>query len=243
MVSAAVGYKLWRQDRQIDRMTPLVVGSSPTGPSTEYTPVPDRTDLMGRIGELESQVTSLRSRVEGRPYGNKTDADVGGRRDITRAHVDAGNEAEHSFQNVENVVMEALESYNPEIRNRLKAVIQEEQDRIREETRQERRRRRDERAKEQLAKLAQDADLSPTQVTFLTDRLSLERDLISEIFREARADHSYGEASDKAQKIRAETDGEVQELLDDQQFTVYQAMREEEMNRRYGPGVLLRKAQ
>jgi len=195
----------------------------------------DRTDLMGRIGELESQVTSLRSRVEGRPYGNKTDGDVGGRRDITRAHVDAGDGAEHiGFPNVENVVMEALESYNPQIRNRLKAVIEEEQDRIREETRHERRKRRDERARQQLAKLAEDADLSPTQVTFLTDRLSLERDLIAEIFREARADHSYGEASDKAQKIRAETDGEVQELLDDQQFTVYQGMREEEMNRRYG---------
>ena len=226
------GYRIWSQGQQIDALTQALHG----GPSADAAGDPKKSngDLIDRVRALETQVRLLRARtgLAGSPV---VAGEHGG--SMPRG-VDPTNPSDSDalFDDAENAVMEALESYNPQIRDRLRAVVQEEQEQLREERMQQRRERWEERSRERLAALAQGASLSSDQHATLGEWLNRERDQITELFAQARRDFSFGEARDKAVEIREETDAQVRELLDEDQLTAYQAMRTEEVNRRFGFG-------
>lgn len=234
LVVGVVGHQLWSQARKINAITALLHGSSTPDQNSESNSTDG--DLVRRVQELESQVGRLRAQLghgDGKTFSVAA-TNHAGTVLTTGSHYAADGDRDDVFDDAENAVMEALESYNPQIRDRLRAVVQEEQERLREEAREERRERWDQRTEDRLAKLTDNVSLSPHQLSSLTEWLSLERDQITEVFRQARRDHSFGEAREKAQKFRNETNEEVKGLLDDDQFTAYQAMREEEDNRRFG---------
>ena len=87
-------------------------------------------DLVRRVRALESQVRLLRAQLgaPSRQYGGASLAER-----MPEAGVAAGGDSPDAiYDEAENAVMEALESYNPQIRDRLRAVVQEEQEQLRE---------------------------------------------------------------------------------------------------------------
>ena len=94
--------------------------------------------------------------------------------------------------------------------------------------------KRKERAERMVRELAEEVGFSEVQVGQLNELLETERDEISALFREARKEHTYGEARDKARELREETDSEVGEVLDEEQQEAWNKRREEELARYYG---------
>ncbi|MEE8409300.1 MAG: hypothetical protein V3T05_06830, partial [Myxococcota bacterium] len=176
LVVGVVGYQLWSQGRKINEITALLRGSST--PDQKSEPNSTDGDLVRRVHELESQVGGLRAELEhrdGKVFRKSASSHANTRRTTGSHYAAADVDPDDVFDDAENAVMEALESFNPQIGDRLRAVIQEEQERLRDEAREERRERWDERTKERLAKLADDVSLSPHQLSSLTEWLSLER--------------------------------------------------------------------
>jgi hypothetical protein len=236
-VSAGGGYCLWRQGQQIARLTALLHGTPAAEHPAEELDSQDG-DIVRRVRRLESQVGRLRARPEpgaGAFLGETSEKTENGRLAMDSHGTTDGSDLDGMFDDAENAVMEALESYNPQIRDRLRAVIQEEQERLREQVRQERRERWDARARERLTELADQVHLSSHQLDSLNGWLSNERDQVFDVLRQARQDHSFAEAGEKVETIRRQTDEQARDLLDDAQFNAYQTMREEEISRRFPP--------
>ena len=59
-----------------------------------------------------------------------------------------------------------------------------------------------------------------------------ERERISETFRKAREDMSWGKAREEAERIREETDASAKSLLSEEDYTAWVQLREEENPRR-----------
>lgn len=123
-------------------------------------------------------------------------------------------------------VLEVLESYDPGVRDRLRAVIQEEQAILREQERDYRAERRDARTLRLVEALAEKTNLTTADVDFLYGQLTSERQEIRVIFRTARLEGTFGEAHGQASKLRDETDAAVAEKLTDEQYEAYETMRE-----------------
>lgn len=128
-------------------------------------------------------------------------------------------------------LMDLLESDDPVLRERFRAVLQEEQQNLFEERREQQQARQAERAHERVTRLAARVQLSEQQVNWLNDALDAERDQVSDAFAKAREDQNFPEARDKAAQIRAATDEQVKAQLKGDQFSAYQDMREEERRR------------
>lgn len=147
----------------------------------------------------------------------------GGRPDAPSAH-----RAEAPAIEPTSVVRSALESDDPELRDSLRKAIAEEQDTLREERWRERQQRREERTRERIGELAVEADLDATQEEQIEELLLAEIGEVSTLFRDARRDMNWGEARQKAEDLRAETDKKARDVLDEKQFEAYEKMRQDE---------------
>lgn len=134
-----------------------------------------------------------------------------------------------------NVEAAALD--DPEVRTKLREVISEEQQVLREQRWAERQERREAQIRERVRELAANNHVDGATSLQLEDLLVTEQAEISDLFRAAREDGSWGEMREKATGIRAETDEEAELLLDAEQYAQYKAMRAEEEERwgRRGP--------
>ncbi len=125
-----------------------------------------------------------------------------------------------------------LDSDDPQVRERLDALVRDSLEEEREQRMERRRERAEQRAAERLDQLANDANLTRAQVDELDAALAQEREEIFAIFRAAREDGSWNEARQKAGEIRTGTDEKVAELLSEGQLDAWNAMREEDAQRR-----------
>ncbi len=131
--------------------------------------------------------------------------------------------------------MDAIESSDPVIRERFRALVQEEQNRIQDEQLEQRRVRADELSHERVSQLAEKVRLSPEQVEWLNTQLDTEREQAGDLFAQVRrAEAGFPEVRDKVRQLRAATDERVKAQLDREQLAAYEELRAEE-RRRFGP--------
>jgi len=192
--------------------------------------------LQRKVQALESDLRLLRRELDqardeglGRPPGAAHATAAPGKPAIGNLMPGAPEEE------TREAVIDALASPDPEVRQRLRAVLQEEHERMRDERFDEHMARSKARSMERLNRLASEASLSATQVREVAGFLDTESEQLRGIFREARRDHSFGEARDQAEQLRAQTDQQVKDVLEEEQFQAYQSMRAEE-GERFGRG-------
>lgn len=214
-----------------------------SGQSAE--PSPD-TVLEARVASLEQEVATLKMELErrrergqrrgaargdgsrlGRAAGATLDDESLAREIARKARVGGppGEEAQ-------GAVLDVLDSDDPQVRERLDALVRDSLEEEREQRMERRRERAEQRAAERLDQLANDANLTRAQVDELDAALAQEREEIFAIFRAAREDGSWNEARQKAGEIRTGTDEKVAELLSEGQLDAWNAMREEDAQRR-----------
>ncbi|MCP4872324.1 MAG: hypothetical protein GY898_26790 [Proteobacteria bacterium] len=205
--------------------------------------------LEARIASLERQVQTLeqqaatettRAQVR-RSTAEASAAFEGRRRDRPRGHRGAALpgvdvESDVVVPRASPALADALRegSDDPEVREQLGAVIRDEMDAAREERWEERRERSALRREERVEQLRADAGLTDEQADFVEGLLTDESEAVWAMFRAAREDGSWGDAHDKADEMRADTDERAGEQLSDEQLAAYRAMREEEEARRFG---------
>lgn len=236
VLAAALALTLWAQGARIHELESQLLGNGETqvvatetgdtaGAKVTSTHSGDKP-LVVRLQRLETAVELLQARVgkrkERKHHGAASAAFTGGPGHRGRLDLDSHN------------VIDALESNDPDVRDRLGSLLRDEMDEQRESRREERREQRRQRAEEVLRELAEEHGFSDTQYQGMSDLLSDERDEISGIFQAAREDHSYGEARDKAHEIREETAAQAESILSEEQYAAWEAKREEEMARYYG---------
>ena len=126
----------------------------------------------------------------------------------------------------------ALQSGDPEVREKMSKLVREEMEAAGEERWEERRRRRAERIEKALTEFAGAQGLTAADQDSLSDLWDGERERISETFRKAREDMSWGKAREEAERIREETDASAKSLLSAEDYTAWVQLREEENPRR-----------
>jgi hypothetical protein len=224
---AISGGLLVRTLQQGTRITELeeALGKSPARPRSSQAQgdenALDQNDLEGRLSRPEARLTQMQVRgvMNRGPAGG---AGVGAEGSGPEKIVDAEGQVPEKGN-----VLEVLESYDPEVRDRLRAVIQEEQDQIREQRWETRNQRWKERTQKEIRDFAAKANLSAAQSAEISTLLDTERDTISGIFQKARQDMSFREAREKVSALREENDAKAKEILDEEQHAPFMEMREE----------------
>ena len=194
----------------------------------------DRPALLARVKLLETQIAEMTQRrgqrqgpraVAGNTSRQPAGSAGGGSAAMAAAipQVDSGD-----------LVLEVLESDDPEVRDRLREVIDDELSTRREDRREERRERRKAQAEQMVRDLGNDYHISDSQQQTLRELLSDEQEQIGQFFQAARQDHSWGEARDKAQDLREDNDAEAMDLLNEEAYAGWQSKRDAEIARHYG---------
>ncbi|MFH1811508.1 MAG: hypothetical protein ABIJ09_22400 [Pseudomonadota bacterium] len=215
------------QARRIHQLELQVQGGAPAASDEGDTVLPGEGSCLQRVQALESRMAQLQTRMARRELGQ-------GALPKTARHAPTGDNAEGV--DPESVLLDALDSDNPEVRERIKDVVAEEQRRLHEEHFEERRQRWAERSREQVTQLAKDHNLSEEQTSQLNAHLDQEREQIRSLFEQGRGELGFRGMREQMQALRATTDKAVKEVLDEDQYTGYQKMREEQGPRFGGRG-------
>jgi hypothetical protein len=190
--------------------------------------------LEERVATLEAEVVSLRAELKERPprrdrkrRGEASPSDEEIARRIGRATV-------RDQPGGRDALIEALDEGDPEVEDRIGALVKDQMEEQREERWERRQERFEERSRERVDRLADSVGLDAGQIETLNNALQAERQQTFTLFRAAREDHTWGEAREKADAIRAETDSTVSESLNATQMDAWQEMREDEQSRHRG---------
>jgi hypothetical protein len=222
--SVALFFKTRSQESRIAELEEAMGKPSPgaakTGAERGSNAV-DSRDMESRLARLEAQL--LKAQV------NQKLAGAPGKSGVMNPYGEGPEKlvATEGQAAKQSDVLEVLESYDPQVRDRLKAVIQEEQDRLRDERWEMRNQRWAERTQKQIADFSEKAGLSAEQSAEISTLLNSERDQISALFQNARQDMSFGEARNKARELRENNDAKAKEILDEGQYTAFMDMRAE----------------
>lgn len=233
LIIGAVGlfgtiFALVKQQQRLDELVALAGKPLPSVASgTSAAP----TTLLVRIQRLESRVSQLDQEVRiaaalGDRNGAASQPSAEGKEQRDKA---VGRAADSR-----TAVLDTLESSDPQIRDRLKTVVREEQERLLEERREVRDERLADRTRERISALAARLSLSDAKVDLVSDALDAERAKISELFRQASEDFDLPHARLEAKRIRDATDAQMKASLGDDEFAAYMEMRAED-RARFGP--------
>lgn len=175
---------------------------------------------------MEAELGALRRRVQERgvpPLPSSHDLSPQGEEELLLAA---------NGSPLQREIATALANEDTPLRQSLRGVLREEQERLREERREERRERMMQEFEAQFDLFAAENDLSLAQRQQVFPTLKEEREQISALMG-ARRDGEMSRAEILAQitTIRAETDAKVASSLDATQRASYEAMRQEEQSR------------
>ncbi len=225
-----LGLGQYRQGKRLERLAQehaLDDVALSTGAAAKPGSPAEAKALNARIHKLEQQVQSLRRPGRSGPKTGDRRPVSGSSRANRGLGMDDGNIGSADL-------VEILDSDDPEVRDALSDVIRSEMDNHREDRRAERRARWDARTHELVNGFAEKHGLGDSQRQELVTALFDERAQISGWFEEARKDHTFGEAREKAHTLREETNDKVAENLSEEQGEAFRQLREEEQQRRYG---------
>lgn len=234
---AGLGYLASVQAGEIERLTGLIEGSGPSsGQQSEAGPAGESRGMAARIEHLESEVSSLRSRLNRAELALRSPDDgAWGTEGLHgERRTGSGSGPGEDENRLEYTILELLDSEKGGVRERLRSVIREEREALREERRKEREQRWLERTEGVLDQLADEAGLSEAVRQGILALLQDEWDEIREVFRAARAEGSFDEPREKALGVRRATDVRVRQMVDDEQYEAYREMRESELTRPFG---------
>jgi hypothetical protein len=211
--SMSQGKRIAELEAAMGKKSPSGSGTEEKGAVTAF----NEKELESRVARLESQL--LKAQVALRLAAEKgSDEEL---KKLVAAATDP------SAQAGSGNVLDALESDDPEVRDRIKAVIREEQAMLREEERELRQLRRAERIDQKFDEFSTRVNLSEQQNKALSDLLSSEREKIRELRRKGREGDNGIDVRKEAQQLRSENDAKVKELLDDDQYEEFSKVREE----------------
>jgi len=142
-----------------------------------------------------------------------------------------------AVQATRDQLMEVLESDDPQVRERVQALVDEVNEARRDERREQRQQRWETRTASRLETLAKQVSLSQQQQDALFAIMTAARDRAAEAFRSARESGGDFEAArEEAMKARKTAQAEASELLDERQMQAFDAMLDEERGPGRGPG-------
>jgi hypothetical protein len=119
---------------------------------------------------------------------------------------------------VESAMLSLLESDRPELREKLRAVVQQEQEAIMHDRQEVMRERWVARTEARLSELTGTAALSEAQRRAIVDILLGNRDQIADVMRNAETSKDFEAARETRRRLRAEADARVRELLTAPQY-------------------------
>ncbi len=125
----------------------------------------------------------------------------------------------------------ALDLADPEVRMKLRDVIAEEQQLMRDERWSRRQEQREVRMKEEFRAWSAEAGLDDVTATQVEDLLVVELAEVSDLFRKAREEGNWDEMRERIGKVRSETEAEAIELMGEDEAKKFLRMREEEASR------------
>ena len=190
--------------------------------------------LEGRVASLEAEVVALKTQLRERPRRRSREAraDVGGDDEELARRIARGTVAREAGGR--DALIEALDEGDPEVEDRIGALVKDQLVEEREERWERRQERLEQRSQERVARLAEEVGLDAGQVEALNAALEEEREQTYTLFRAAREDHTWGDAREKADVIRAATDADVAGTLNAEQLDAWQQMRDDEQAQRRG---------
>jgi len=122
---------------------------------------------------------------------------------------------------VESAVLDLLESDHPELHQKLRAVVQQEQQSLEQERREERRERWATRREAQLLELGQ--GITDEQRRAILQIMLATRDQVSDLRDSVNSPEAINAVREQRRELRRQSEAQVQQLLTPQQYQAYQA--------------------
>lgn len=123
---------------------------------------------------------------------------------------------------VESAVLDLLETDHPELREKLRAVVQEQQQSLEQAQREERRERWIARNEARLIELSTKAGITVEQREQLSNIILATRDQISDVRQAAQKPEEIAAARAKVRALRDQSDVQIRELLSAPQYEAFQ---------------------
>lgn len=127
------------------------------------------------------------------------------------------------LERVEGALLELLDGDHPALRERLRSVVQEQQQTLRDEQHEARRERWVTRREARLLELSQTTGITAEQrATILSIQLA-NRDQIEELRRSAHSVEEVSTLKDRVQGLREQADAQIRAQLSAEQYAAYQS--------------------
>jgi len=205
----ALGFKVFDQGRQIDRLagelkalrnvdSRALLGSSalPVAASPTYAPIVKRV----ADSATEPPAAAAPSKPEAR---------------VPVTHDDVAR--------VESAVLSLLEADRPELREKLRAVVQEQQQTLEQEQREQRRERWAARREARLLEVGKELGLSDEQRAAILHIMLSTRDQIIDVRQSAQTPEAINESRTKSRALREQSETQIRELMKPEQYETYRA--------------------
>lgn len=221
LVLGALGFKLLDQSRRIDtldtelsglraRINELASSASEPAPRAPY--VPQAARPSGAPDEPPAQPPVAQPVAEPRVP-------------VTRAEI----------AHVESAVLSLLEADRPELREKLRAVVQEQQRTLEQEQREERRERWVARREARLLEVGTEIGLSADQRQAVLHLMLATRDQIGDMMQSAQTPEAFSASRTQVRALREQSEAQIRGLMSATQYEAFRARFEDDDDDRRGP--------
>jgi hypothetical protein len=201
VVLGALGFRVLDQDKRIERLSQEVKALRAAPEAVRYDVVTAQAPVPRPVEVRETAQAPATAPAAPAP-----------RAAVTRDEV----------ARVESAVLSLLETDHPELRDKLRAVVQEQQQSLEQAEREERRERWIARNEARLLELGTKFGVSGEQRQTLSNLLLATRDQISDVRQSAQTPEQITTVREKVRAIRDQADAQVRELLSPQQYEAFQ---------------------
>lgn len=129
---------------------------------------------------------------------------------------------------VESAVLSLLEADRPELRDKLRAVVQEQQQSLEQEQREERRERWVARHQARLLELGNEVGLTPAQQESILHITLATRDQIRDVRQSADSPEAINAAREKSRALREQSEAQIRALMKPDQYEAYRQRFEDD---------------
>lgn len=136
---------------------------------------------------------------------------------------------------VESAVLSLLEADRPELREKLRAVVQEQQQNLEQEQREERRERWVARHQARLLELGKEIGLSDEQQESILHITLATRDQIRDIRQSAETPEAINAAREQGRALREQSETQIRALMKPDQYEAYRQRFEDDDDDERGP--------
>ena len=133
---------------------------------------------------------------------------------------------------IESAVLSLLEADRPELREKLRAVVQEQQQSLEQEQREERRERWAARHQARLLELGNEIGLTAEQQASILHITLATRDQIRDVRQSAQTPEAINEAREKSQALREQSEAQIRALMKPDQYEAYRQRFEDDDDER-----------